>query len=135
MEVKENQLHWSGFSVESLSRKYGTPLYVYDASVIRERYKDIAGNIKYPYLKVHYAIKANSNLAILRLLKKEGTGVESVSQGSILLALKAGFKPREIIYTCNGAEEVELKFLVENGIRHHQRAGSITEKDCTAITI
>ena len=117
METKKNQLHWGSFGVESLALKYGTPLYIYDAGIVRERYGDIVKNIKYPYLKIHYAIKANSNLAILRLLKKEGANVESVSRGSVMLALKAGFKPNQIIYTCNGAEEEELKFLVENHIR------------------
>ena len=117
MESKDNQLRWGSFGVETLSKKYGTPLYVYDASIIRERYRNIVNHIKYPYLKVHYAIKANSNPAILRLLKKEGSNVESVSQGSISLALKAGFKPNQILYTCNGAEEKELKFLAENNIR------------------
>src|SRR3989338_11698385 len=117
METKNNQLYWGGFGIETLSKKYGTPLYVYDAKTIRERYRNIVDNIKYPYLKVHYAIKANSNPAILRLLKKEGSNVESVSQGSISLALKAGFKPNQILYTCNGAEEKELKFLAENHIR------------------
>jgi len=117
METKNNQLYWGGFGIETLSKKYGTPLYIYDASIIRECYRNIVNHIKYPYLKVHYAIKANSNPAILRLLKKEGSNVESVSQGSISLALKAGFKPNQILYSCNGAEEKELKFLAENNIR------------------
>lgn len=117
METRENQLHWGDFGVEQLVKKYGSPLYIYDANVIRERYADIAQNIKYPFLKIHYAIKANSNPAILRLLKNEGSNAESVSQGSVLLALKSGFRPNQIIYTCNGAEEDELKFLVQNQIR------------------
>ena len=117
MENKENRLFWGGFDVDFLARKYGTPLYVYDAKTIRERYRNIVDNIKYPYLKVHYAVKANSNPAILRLLKKEGANAETVSQGSVSLALKAGFKPNQIIYTCNGVEEKELKFLAENHIR------------------
>src|SRR3989344_4234853 len=117
METKDNQLRWGSFGVETLSKKYGTPLYIYDASIIRECYRNIVNHIKYPYLKVHYAIKANSNPAILRLLKKEGSNVESVSQGSISLALKAGFKPNHILYSCNGAEDKELKFLAENNIR------------------
>ena len=117
MESKENRLSWGDFDVDFLARKYGTPLYIYDAKTIRERYRDIVDNIKYPYLKVHYAVKANSNPAILRLLKKEGTNAETVSQGSVLLALKAGFKPNQIIYTCNGVEEKELKFLSENRIK------------------
>jgi len=117
MEIRENQLHWSDFGIELLARKYGTPLYIYDAQTIRECYGSLINNIKYPYLKVHYAIKANSNLAILRLLKKEGANVESVSMGSIMLAQKAGFKSKQIIYTCNGADEEELKFLAENNIK------------------
>src|SRR3989344_1104748 len=117
MKDKNNQLHWGVFGVESLAEKYKTPLYIYDAQVIRDRFRSITKHIKYPYLKIHYAVKANSNLAILRLLKKEGANVECVSQGAVLLALKAGFKPHQIIYTCNGAEEEELQFLAKNNIR------------------
>ena len=117
MKDKNNQLHWGVFGVESLAKKYKTPLYIYDAQVIRDRFRSITKHIKYPYLKIHYAVKANSNLAILRLLKKEGANVECVSQGAVLLALKAGFKPHQIIYTCNGAEEEELQFLAKNNIR------------------
>ncbi len=116
MEVKNNELHFDGVGAQSLADKYGTPLYVYEAETIRKRLNELQTAIHYPHLKVHYAAKTNSNLAILRLLRNEGVDVETVSEGSVMLALKAGFKPNQIIYTANGIKEEELKFLIDQKI-------------------
>jgi len=116
MEVKNNELHFSGVGAKSLAQKYGTPLYVYEAETIKKRYREVASAISYPHLQIHYAAKANPNPAILRLLRQEGTNVETVSVGSVTLALKAGFKSDQIIYTCNGIDEEELRFLIDNKI-------------------
>ncbi|MDP3953731.1 MAG: diaminopimelate decarboxylase [bacterium] len=116
MEVKNNELHFDGIGVNALAQKYDTPLYIYEAATIRKRYRELTDAIQYPYLKIHYAAKTNSNLAILRLLRQEGANVECVSKGSVLLALKAGFRPSQIVYTSNGVDEDELRFLIENKI-------------------
>ena len=117
MEIKNNKLYFDKFSAERLTKKYGTPLYVYEASTIWERYHSLVDHIQYPHLKVHYAAKANANPAILRIIKQLGGNIEAVSRGKIELALKVGFKPEQIIYTCNGAEEEELKYLIKKKIR------------------
>ncbi|MEX2054395.1 MAG: diaminopimelate decarboxylase [Candidatus Colwellbacteria bacterium] len=116
MEVKDNELYFDGIGVKSLAQKYGTPLYIYEADTIRKQYQKISRAIRYPHLQIHYAVKTNSNVSILKILKELGANVECVSKGSILLALKAGFKSNQIIYTCNGADEDELRFLIENNI-------------------
>ena len=116
MAVESNTLHIGGVSTEALAKKYGTPLYVYDAAIIRERYRNLADHIPYPYLQIHYAVKANSNPAILKLLRQEGAGAEVVSKGLALLAMQAGYKPSQVIYTCNGATTEELQFMADNNI-------------------
>jgi len=97
--VKNNKVWLGRYRAESLVKKYGTPLYVYEADTIKSRYSNLVENIKYSSLKVHYAVKANSNLYLLKLIKKLGAGAETVSLGEVLVSLKAGFKPNQIIYT------------------------------------
>ena len=79
-----------------LAREHGTPLFVYDAATIRARVGELRG-----FDVVRYAQKANSNLAILALLKREGAQVDAVSAGEIARALRAGFAPEEIVYTAD----------------------------------
>src|SRR5215211_5689551 len=74
-------------SVVDLARKFGTPLYVYDAAIIAERIADLAA-----FDVVRYAQKANSNLAVLDLVRRQGALVDAVSAGEIQRALAAGFK-------------------------------------------
>jgi diaminopimelate decarboxylase len=79
-----------------LALDHGTPLFVYDAATIRARVADLRG-----FDVVRYAQKANSNLAILALLRKEGVRVDAVSAGELARALRAGFLPEEIVFTAD----------------------------------
>ena len=116
MEIKNNELHFGGISASDLVKKYKSPLYIYEADIIRRQYESLAKDIGCPYLKIHYAAKANTNSAILKIIRQLGGNIEVVSEGEVLAVFKAGFKPNQIIYTCNGAEEEELRFLIENKI-------------------
>ena len=117
MEIKNNKLYFNKISAEQIAKKYGTPVYVYEAATIWERYKSLVDHIQYPHLRIHYAAKANANPAILKIIKSLGGGIEAVSKGKIEAALKVGFKPEQIIYTCNGAEKSELQYIIDKGIR------------------
>src|SRR3989338_7836075 len=117
MHVRKNKLYIGNFSAEALAGKFGTPLYVYEAEKIREKYLELVKNISYPKLCMHYACKANTNLSILKLLKKLGSKVETVSRGEIISALKAGFKPADIIYTSTSVSKEEMAFVVKNKIQ------------------
>ena len=77
----------------------GTPLYVYSAAVFRERYRAIDGAFNgYPHA-LHYALKANSALAIARLLHGLGSSVDANSVWEIEVARRAGFEPSQIVFT------------------------------------
>ncbi len=76
----------AGVDVAALAREYGTPLYVYDAAIIRQRCRDLAA-----WDTVRFAQKACSNLAVLDLIRREGVMVDAVSTGEIHRALKAGY--------------------------------------------
>lgn len=116
MTFKNKKLYLGGVSTDSLVNKYGTPLYIYEGDLIREKFREFTDNIPYEKLRIHYAVKANNNIHILGLLRKLGSNVETVSIGAINLAFKAGFKPNQIIHTCNGMTEEEIKFLINNKI-------------------
>ncbi len=92
----------------SLTQQYGTPLYVYDASLIRERYREMCSWFPYPKTKIFYAMKANYNPTILKILIEEGANIDAVSPAEILLAVKVGFKPHQILYTANMMSNEEI---------------------------
>lgn len=103
--------------LETLARKYGTPLYVYDGDMIIEKYNEFKNAFKVKDLKIHYAVKSLSNLSILKLFKKLGAGLDCVSIGEIRLGLAAGFSPEEIIYTPNGVSIEEYREAIEIGTK------------------
>src|SRR3989344_232692 len=117
MQIKNNQLYLGKFSAKYLAQqKFGTPLYVYEADAIRKRYQELVKNIPYPKLAIHYACKANTNILILKLFHRLGAKIETVSKGEILLALKAGFKPKDILYTSTSIRRKEMQFVVKKKI-------------------
>jgi diaminopimelate decarboxylase len=117
MHTGQNQLFLGKFSAKYLVKKFGTPLYVYEAETIRRQYLKLVKNISYPKLNIHYACKANTNIVILRLLRGLGSRIETVSKGEILLALKAGFRPQEIIYTSTSVSKKEMTFVVKSKVK------------------
>jgi diaminopimelate decarboxylase len=98
------------------AEKYGTPLYVYDGDLIRQRYKEMFDFINWPKLKIFYAMKANYNVEILKLLKEQGANLDTVSPGDVMLALKIGFKPEQLLYTANHLTDREMELVAEKGI-------------------
>jgi diaminopimelate decarboxylase len=105
-------------TLQKLALEYGTPLYVYDGDLIVERCRLFAGAFRdFPVMvKCCYAVKANTNLAILRLIRREGFGADIVSAGELDAALKAGFRPQDIIYTSNGKSEADMRAAVDAGV-------------------
>lgn len=107
-----------GIKASDLAEKYGTPLYVYDAEKIAAQYD----RLKKAYsdtsdLKINYACKANTNINILRLMERLGTGIDAVSVNEVKLALKAGFSPDRIIFTPSGIGMDEIAEAVSIGVR------------------
>src|SRR3989344_1061167 len=116
MQIKKGELFFEKFSAKTLSVKFKTPVYVYEAETIRRQYLKLANNVPYEKLEIHYACKANTNVSILKLIRALGAKAETVSRGEIELALKAGFKPKDIIYTSTSVSREELSFVIKNNI-------------------
>ncbi len=100
----------------NLAGKYGTPLFVYDADMVVNRYKALFDYIPYPQLRIQYALKANYNPGLLALLRDAGAGLDTVSPGEVELALKLGFPKERIIYTANNMTDAEFRTVRETGV-------------------
>ena len=102
----------------SLSEKYGSPLYVYNAEKIISQYNRIINAFSsVKSLKLNYAVKANSNISILKLFKKLNSGIDTVSIQEVKLGLEAGFLPEEIIFTPNGVSLQEIEEAAKLGVQ------------------
>ena len=106
-----------GVSAASLADRYGTPLYVYEAHRIRDAYATLQRAFAVQDLRIHFATKANSNPWILRILAQAGAWADVVSPGEILLARRAGFPARRMLYNGNSASDAELREAVDQGVR------------------
>ena len=109
----------SGISVQELAEKYGTPLYIYDFSRIRENAQRLKTAFRSDDVSVdfYYAMKANCHPAILDVFVEEGYGMDCVSPGELKLALLAGVKPENILYTGNYESKDDLKAAFDSGAK------------------
>lgn len=105
-----------GVSVSSLALQYGTPLYIYSEKALRDLFSEFdksAGD--FPHL-ICYAVKANSNLSVLRLMASLGAGFDIVSGGELARVLKAGGDPAKVVYSGVAKTEKEITFALDAGI-------------------
>jgi len=116
--IKDNRLYAENFVVEDLSREFGTPLYIYSKNQILKNYREINQplvNSKLDFINC-YAIKANSNPEILKLLSEEGAGAEIASGGELYLALKFGYLRNKITFTGVGKTDEEIEYALRENI-------------------
>ena len=101
-----------------IAQDFGSPVYVYDAEKIEGQYKRLTNAFKsVKSLKISYAVKALSNISILKLLNSLGSGIDTVSIQEVQLGLAAGFKPEQIIYTPNGVSLDEIEEAAKLGVK------------------
>ncbi len=102
----------------ALAEEFGNPLYVYDAATIEQQYNRLTNAFsKVERLRINYAMKALSNVSILNLLKKMGSGLDTVSIQEVQLGLHVGFTPDKIIFTPNGVSFEEIEEVAALGVQ------------------
>ena len=102
----------------ALAEEFGNPLYVYDAAIIEQQYNRLTTAFsKVEKLRINYAMKALSNVTILKLLKQLGSGLDTVSIQEVQLGLHAGFTPDKIIFTPNGVSFEEIEEVAKMGVQ------------------
>jgi diaminopimelate decarboxylase len=129
-----NQLVCDGVPLVDLASAAGTPLYVYSAATLRARYGAIDEAFGgYPHA-IHYALKANSTLAIAKLLRELGSAADANSIWEIEVARKAGFAPGEIVFTGVGKTQAELECAVALGVKaiNVESAGELARVEAVA---
>ena len=102
-----------GVPLAGIARRHGTPTWATGAATLRARYRRLASAM--PGIAIHYAVKANDHLAILRLLAAEGAGADVVSAGELLRARHAGIAAERIIFSGVGKTRAELALALEHG--------------------
>ncbi|MCC6701472.1 MAG: diaminopimelate decarboxylase [Fluviicola sp.] len=100
----------------AIAEEYGTPVYVYDEARIIQQYKRLKKAFGKQAVKLHYAMKALSNINVLQTLNKQGAGLDAVSIEEVYLGIRAGFQPQEIMYTPNGVAFEEIEEAVGLGV-------------------
>ena len=116
-ESKDGAMIIGGKSAIEIVEEFGSPVYVIDEARVRENYQKIYGAFsRFMDTRIHYACKANTNLALLRVLEQEGSGIDAVSIGEIRTCLKAGFTPDRIMYTGVNVSDEELKEVADLGV-------------------
>jgi diaminopimelate decarboxylase len=123
-----------GVPLDAVARAHGTPLYVYSAEAIRHAYRSLDTAFGGHPHRIHYALKANSSLAIVVLLRELGSAVDANSVGEIELAMRAGFAPGDIVFTGVGKSPDEIDRAVQLGLKaiNAESAGELERIDRAA---
>ncbi len=116
IRYKNNKLFIENVSVNQLASKLKTPFYLYSEGNIVENYNSFSNSFKKSKPLVCFSVKANSNIQILKILKKLGSGADVVSGGELLKAIKSGIKPNKIVFSGVGKTEEEIRLAIRKNI-------------------
>jgi diaminopimelate decarboxylase len=114
---KEGVLHAEAIPLEALADRFSTPTYVYSTATLTRHWKVLHRSLSGVRHVVCYAVKANSNLAVLSLFARLGSGFDIVSGGELYRVLKAGGDPRKVVFSGVGKRDDEIAFALEAGVR------------------
>lgn len=115
MSFSENLTAVQGISFDQLRKDFGSPLYVYDGAIIRRKVEELRKAFADVNMKIKFACKANTNVALLKLMKEVGVGLDVVSAQELEIGLIAGFDIAEVTFTPSGVPVEEVKEAVEAG--------------------
>ncbi|MEK7870804.1 MAG: diaminopimelate decarboxylase, partial [Nitrospirota bacterium] len=115
-KYRDNELYCEDVPVAKIAGEIGTPFYLYSLKTLRNHYRVFESSFsEIPHI-ISFAVKANSNLAILNILAREGCGADIASGGELFRALKAGVDPRKIVYAGVGKTKEEIRYALESDI-------------------
>ena len=116
IRYKNNNLFMEKVSIRRLASKFNSPFYLYSEGGIIENYKSFSNSFKKSKPLICFSVKANSNVEILKVLKKMGSGADVVSGGELLKAIKSGIKPNKIVFSGVGKTEEEIRLAIKKNI-------------------
>ena len=115
-KVTDSVNFFQGNDPKKLVEEYGSPLYVYNERILRERCREIKNLVSYPHFSVNYSTKANNNLAFLQIVREEGLNVDAMSPGEAHVEFMAGFKPEQIFFISNNVSKEEMQYAIDHDI-------------------
>lgn len=118
LERRDGSLRFGGVRLGEIARAVGTPTYVYNAGVIRRQFHRLDQALGAIPHRICFAVKANSNLAVLRIFRDLGAGADIVSGGELRRALAAGFPGERVVFSGVGKSEAELELALASGVGH-----------------
>ena len=116
MKYSKNKLFIEKVSVVNIANKFLTPAYCYSYSKLKENINNFKQNFKSFSPLICFSVKSNTNLNIIKEIKKFGLGADVVSKGELMLALKAGVSPSKIVFSGVGKTNEEINFAIEKKI-------------------
>ena len=116
MKYKNKKLTIEKINFQSLAKKFGTPAYCYSFSKLEKNIKSFKENFKSFSPLICFSVKSNTNVNLIREIKKFDLGADVVSKGELMLALKAGVKPSKIVFSGVGKTIEEINFAIEKKI-------------------
>ncbi|HQR70553.1 MAG TPA: diaminopimelate decarboxylase [Burkholderiaceae bacterium] len=136
-DYRDRQLHCEDVAVADLAARFGTPLYVYSRAAITAAFRAYADALAGRRALVCYAMKANSNLAVLNLLARLGAGFDIVSGGELTRVLAAGGDPAQVVFSGVGKSEIEIQQALDAGILcfNIESAGELDRIDSVACAL
>lgn len=114
--TRDGALHAEGLPVAQLAARFGTPLYIYSRATLERHYKAFDSALSPVPHQVHYAVKANSNIAVLNVLARLGAGFDIVSGGELFRVLRAGGDPAKIVFSGVGKTGAEMQAALDAGV-------------------
>lgn len=114
--VTEATCFFGNHTPMELTQKYGSPLYVYNEKILKQRCYDLVNMVTYPNWQVTYSVKANSNLELLKIIHSTGMHADAMSPGEITVNMMAGFTPAQNLYISNNVSREEMKFAIDAGV-------------------
>lgn len=128
MDLTNGRYHIGGIAVDELCTIAGAPVYVYDTAIMARQVDRLRSAFPSVKLRIMYACKALTNIAVLKVMKGLGTGLDTVSLQEVELGLHAGFTPDEILYTPNMVSFEELRTAVNLGVHINIDTISVLER-------
>ena len=111
-----NKLHCEGVALETLAKKFGTPLYVYSQHTLTDHFQKLDAALSPVDHLVCFAVKSNSNLSVLRVLANAGSGFDIVSGGELQRVIAAGGDPKKCVFAGVGKTEKEIEFALRRNV-------------------
>ena len=113
MKYIKESLTIETIKVQDIAKKFGTPIYCYSYKKLKENIKNFKSNFKSFSPLICFAVKSNTNVNLIREIRKLGLGADVVSMGELMIALKAGIEPKKIVFSGVGKTSTEISYAID----------------------